>query len=194
MPPAALNLNNQSRLTFVDGGYVDSSGVATALQLYNQLKDAGKDRIDLYLITLTDKLLSLSDQDAEPIGVASVRSWLYDFFSPLVTLLSVRDLQSGKALTEANSQLKDRMMVIKLDQKAFPLPLGRKLSNLSADVIRFTMGSPTIGSPARCTDGTSEDVNSPVFTAKRNSCELKRITSLLAKQEVKPGPWTTAPQ
>jgi hypothetical protein len=189
MPPATLNLKNDSRLTFVDGGYVDSSGAATALQVYNELKAVGGDRIDPYLITLTDKLLSLSDQDAEPIGVASVRGWLYDFFSPLVTLLSVRDLQSRKALKEANTQLAERMIVIKLDQKAFPLPLGWKLSNLSSDVIRFTMGS-----PARCTGVTSEDVNSPVFIAERNSCELKRITGLLSQQEIKPGPWATSPQ
>jgi hypothetical protein len=189
MPPAALNLTETSRLTFVDGGYVDSSGTATALQLYNELKAVGGDRIEPYLITLTDKLLSLSDQDAEPIGVASVRGWLYDFFSPFVTLLSVRDLQSRKALKEANTQLADRMIVIKLDQKAFPLPLGWKLSNLSSDVIRFTMGS-----PARCNGTASEDVNSPVFIAGRNSCELKRITGLLSAREVKPGPWTTSPQ
>src|SRR5215472_19356986 len=100
--------------------------------------------------------------------------------------LSVRDLQSRKALTEANSQLKDRMIVIKLDQKAFPLPLGWKLSNLSSDVIRFTMGS-----PARCAGVTSDDVNSAVFIAMRNSCELKRITGLLTARETKPGPWTT---
>jgi hypothetical protein len=188
MPPAALNLNSDSRLTFVDGGYVDSSGTATALQLYNELKTIGGDRVEPYLITLTDKLLSLSDQDAEPIGVASVRGWLYDFFSPLVTLLSVRDLQSRKALKEANTQLAERMIVIKLDQKAFPLPLGWKLSNLSSDVIRFTMGSPVL-----CTGVTSDDPNSPVFIAGRNSCELKRITGLLAQPEVKPGPGTTSP-
>jgi hypothetical protein len=189
MPPATLNLKNEARLTFVDDGYVDSSGAATALQLYNELKAVGGDRIEPYLITLTDKLLSLSDQDAEPIGVASVRGWLYDFFSPLVTLLSVRDLQSRKALKEANTQLSDRMIVIKLDQKAFPLPLGWKLSNLSSDVIRFTMGS-----PARCTGAIPEDVNSPIFIAERNSCELKRITGLLSAGEVKAGPWTASPQ
>jgi hypothetical protein len=183
MPPAALNLKNESRLTFVDGGYVDSSGTVTALQLYNALKDAGGNRIKPYMIALTDKLVSLSDHDAEPVGVSSVRSWLYDFFSPVVTLLSIRDLQSRKALTEANTQLKDRMIVINLDQKAFPLPLGWKLSKLSSDVIRFTMGS-----PLRCPDATSEDKDSPVFIAGRNSCELKRITGLLAAQETKPGP------
>jgi hypothetical protein len=187
MPPAALNLNKESRLTFVDGGYVDSSGAATALQLYNALKAVGGDRIEPYLIALTDKLVSLSDQDAEPIGVSSVRGWLYDFFSPVVTLLSVRDLQSRKALTEANAQLKDRMIVINLDQKAFPLPLGWKLSKLSSDVIRFTMGS-----PLHCPDVTSEDKDSPVFIAERNSCELKRITNLLLAGAI--GPWTASPQ
>jgi hypothetical protein len=189
MPPAALNLNNEFRLTFVDGGYVDSSGAATALQLYNELKAVGGDRIDPYLITLTDKLLSLSDRDAEPTDAASVRGWLYDFFSPLMTLLSVRDLQSRKTLKEANTQLAERMIVIKLDQKAFPLPLGWKLSKLSSDVIRFTMGS-----PVHCRAASFGEVDSSVFIAERNSCELKRITGLLAAREIKPGPWTLSPQ
>jgi hypothetical protein len=194
MPPAALNLNDKSRLTFVDGGYVDSSGTATALQLYNELKAVGGDRIDPYVITLTDKLVALSDKDTESIGVVSVRGvtsvggWLYDFLSPFVTLLSIRDLQSQKALKEATTQLTDRMIVVALNQKAFPLPLGWKLSNLSSDVIRFTMGS-----PANCPAATSEEVNSPVFIAERNSCELQKITGLLTARDVKPSPWATSP-
>ena len=36
MPPWIFNLDGGGRLTFVDGGYADSSGAATALQLYNQ--------------------------------------------------------------------------------------------------------------------------------------------------------------
>jgi hypothetical protein len=195
MPPAALNPGKRTRHTFVDGGYVDSSGTATALQLYNELKAVGGDRIDPYVITLTDKLVSLSEQDTESVGVVSVRGvtsvggWLYDFFSPVVTLISIRDLQSQKALQEATTKLTDRMIVIALNQKAFPLPLGWKLSNLSSDVIRFTMGS-----PVSCPGTASEEVNSRVFISERNSCELKRITGLLSAREIKPGPWTTSPE
>jgi hypothetical protein len=195
MPPAAIDLGEGTRQTFVDGGYVDSSGTATALQLYKELKEVGGDRIDPYVIALTDKRVSLPGQDIDSVGVVSVRGvspgggWLHDFFSPVVTLLSIRDLQSEKALQEATTQLANRMIVIALNQKAFPLPLGWKLSNLSSEVIRFTMGS-----PANCPGADTEEVNSRVFISERNSCELKRITALLAPREVRPGPWTTSPQ
>ncbi len=174
MPPWTLNLDGGSRLTFVDGGYADSSGAATALQLYNKLQKAGGDGIDLYLIALTDKLKALTDKDVEPAGEEPVRSWLYDFFSPVTTLLSVRELQSRKAVTEAYTQLGDNMIVVQLDQKAFPLPLGWKLSGLSSDIIRLT-----IGDPARCPP-KSERGDTALMIANRNSCELKRIVDLLS--------------
>src|SRR5262249_13992116 len=146
-------------------------------------------RIDPYVIALTDKRVSLPGQDIDSVGVVSVRGggsgggWLHDFFSPFVTLLSIRDLQSEKALQEATTQLANRLIVIAFNQKAFPLPLGWKLSNLSSDVIRFTMGS-----PASCPGTDSEEVNSRVFISERNSCALKRLTALLAPREFRPGP------
>ena len=107
-----------------------------------------------------------------------VRSWLYDFFSPVTTLLSVRDLQSRKAVTEARTELGEKMIVVQLDQKAFPLPLGWKLSGLSSDIIRLT-----IGDPARCT--TADDRgDTAVSMTNRNSCELKRIVDLISPKTV----------
>ncbi len=179
MPPWTFKLDKGSRLTFVDGGYADSSGAATALQLYNKLKQAGGDDVDLYLITLTDKSKALTAAaGVEPVGSTPVRSWLYDFFSPVTTLLSVRDLQSRKAVTEARTELGEKMIVVQLDQKAFPLPLGWKLSGLSSDIIRLT-----IGDPGRCT--TADDRGDTAASiANRNSCELKRIVDLISPKTV----------
>ncbi len=179
MPPWTFKLDKGSRLTFVDGGYADSSGVATAHQLYNKLKQVGGDDIDLYLITLTDKSRALTAASSvERVGSTPVRSWLYDFFSPVTTLLSVRDLQSRKAVTEARTELGEKMIVVQLDQKAFPLPLGWKLSGLSSDIIRLT-----IGDPGRCT--TAEDRGDTAASmANRNSCELKRIVDLISPKTV----------
>jgi hypothetical protein len=166
MPPWVLDVGNKARLTFVDGGYADSSGAETALQVYNGLKYK-----DAYLITLTDKPTTLTDQDVDPV-VRNWSSWFYDFFSPVNALLSVRDLQSRKAVTEAHSQLGDKNIVIRLDQKAFPLPLGWKLSNLSSDIIRFTLGA-----PESCANAAGADP--AVFIGLRNSCEIKKIADLL---------------
>jgi hypothetical protein len=104
--------------------------------------------------------------------------WLYDFFSPVTTLLSVRDLQSRKAVTEARTELGEKMIVVQLDQKAFPLPLGWKLSGLSSDIIRLT-----IGDPERCAAGGDRG-NTTLSIANRNSCELKRIVDLISPKTV----------
>ncbi len=179
MPPWTFELDKGSRLTFVDGGYADSSGAATALQLYNKVKEVGGEDVDLYLIALTDKSKALTAAaGVEPVGSTPVRGWLYDFFSPVNTLLSVRDLQSRKAVTEARTELGEKMIVVQLDQKAFPLPLGWKLSGLSSDVIRLT-----IGDPGRCTSAEDRG-DTAVSIANRNNCELKRIVDFISPKTV----------
>jgi hypothetical protein len=179
MPPWAFGLDKGSHLTFVDGGYADSSGVATALQLYHKLKQVGGDDVDLYLIALTDQSKALTAASGvEPVGSMPVRSWLYDLISPVTTLLSVRDLQSRKAVTEARTELGERMIMVQLDQKAFPLPLGWKLSGLSSDIIRHT-----IGDPERCV--TADDKgNTAISITNRNSCELNRIVTLISPKTI----------
>lgn len=179
MPPWAFGLDKGSHLTFVDGGYADSSGVATALQLYNKLKQVGGDDVDLYLIALTDQSKALTAASGvEPVGSMPVRSWLYDLISPVTTLLSVRDLQSRKAVTEARTELGEKMIMVQLDQKAFPLPLGWKLSGLSSDIIRLT-----IGDPERCPTGDDKG-NTALSITNRNSCELNRIVNLISPKTI----------
>jgi hypothetical protein len=174
MPPWIFRLEGKSRLTFVDGGYADSSGAATALQIYNKLQTIAGDDADLYLIALTDKFKAITPKDVRPVGLNAAPSLIYDFLSPATTLLAVRDVQSRKAIKEAHTQLQDKMIVVQLDQKAFPLPLGWKLSNLSGDIIRLT-----IGDPARCPSQNAGGDSTPMIV-DRNSCELKRIVDLLA--------------
>ncbi len=191
MPPWIFKLDGRSRLTFVDGGYADSSGAATALQLYNQLRKIGGDDVDLYLITLTDKFKALTPKDVRPAGLEPVKSLVYDALSPVTTLLTVRDVQSRKAVKEAHTELEEKMIVVQLDQNAFPLPLGWKLSGLSGDIIRYT-----IGDPALCASG-GEGGDAPFMIANRNSCELKRIVDLLSPKTLashSPPPQAAAPK
>ena len=77
-------------------------------------------------------------------------------------------------MTEARTELGEKMIVVQLDQKAFPLPLGWKLSGLSSDIIRLT-----IGDPARCT-AADDRGDTAVSITNRNSCELKRIADLIS--------------
>ena len=77
-------------------------------------------------------------------------------------------------MTEARTELGEKIIVVQLDQKAFPLPLGWKLSGLSSDIIRLT-----IGDPARCA-AADDRGDSAVSITNRNSCELKRIADLIS--------------
>ena len=70
------------------------------------------------------------------------------------------------------------MIMVQLDQKAFPLPLGWKLSGLSSDIIRLT-----IGDPERCV--TADDKgNTAISITNRNSCELNRIVHLISPKTI----------
>ena len=98
--------------------------------------------------------------------------------TPVTPLLSVRDLQSRKAVTEARTELGEKMIMVQLDQKAFPLPLGWKLSGLSSDIIRLT-----IGDPERCPTGDDKG-NTALSITNRNSCELNRIVNLISPKTI----------
>jgi len=175
MPAEHISTKAGAIPTFVDGGYADNSGVDTALRLYNKLKQAGGDDVDLYLIALTDQ----SKAWRGAAGSEPTRSMpVYEALSPLTTLLSMRDLQSRKAVTEARTELGEKMIVVQLDEKAFPLPLGWKLSGLSSDIIRLT-----IGDPERCASA-DDYADKARSIANRNSCELKKIVGLLAPKSL----------
>ncbi|MGO9983206.1 MAG: hypothetical protein ACLPIX_03220 [Rhodomicrobium sp.] len=186
MPPWASNPNAKSRWTFVDGGYADASGSTTGLELYNELRKELNESPELK--GLTDKngkeirpgqiklyLISLTDAFAEPDYRSITGSSLDDFISPVSTILTVRELLARRAITRAYAQLGVELITVQLDQQTFPLPLGWKLSALSSDIVRLTMGKPGACDPAR-----ENDPNWAVWTVNHNSCQLKRITTLLA--------------
>ena len=53
------------------------------------------------------------------IDACGQTSWLYDVFAPATTLLSMRDLQSRKAVTEARTELGEKMIVVQARSKVF---------------------------------------------------------------------------
>lgn len=202
MPPWATNRSAKSRWTFVDGGYADSSGVTTGLELYHELqkelgesselrdlKDASgrtirTSQIKLYLISLTD---AYAEPDYRKITGRS----LDDFISPISTVLTVRELLAKRAVTQAYGELGDEFITVQLDQESFPLSLGWKLSSLSSDIIRFSMGR-----PERCDRKKDKHPDWTVRTVNHNSCELQRIAALLAPAPLpaRPAPPPVPPQ
>ncbi len=217
LPPWVSGPDPQHRHSFVDGGYADSSGATTGLELYLELSrelskapdkspwlkglsDANGNsirpgQIELHLIALTDAY-------AEPDYRQLTGTTLDDLIAPFNMLLTVRELQAQRAVTRANAQVRtrdpgNRLITIQLDQQSFTLPLGWKQSRLSSDVIRFAMGR-----PGHCnwvieneTEGERDGQNAakpktpwPVWTVNHNSCELRRIICLFEPHAPAPPP------
>ncbi len=186
MPPwLHAPYGRKNRWTFVDGGYADSSGATTALELFTELENilktegsADRSGVDLYLIILTD---ALTEADLDTIDAG----WYDDLLSPLNTLLTVRRLLAKRAIAQAYSELdKDKKLIkIELDQNTFPLPLGWKISETSSDLIRLMMGAPEVGKRLPCSPHAQLDITSraewAVSVVKRNSCELAKVVNLV---------------
>ncbi len=204
LPPWVSSPDRKNHWSFVDGGYADSSGATTGLELYLELKrelagpskwsglkdasgkDIHPDRVKLYLISLTDAY-------AEPDYGRLTGTAFDDFIAPLNTLLTVRELLAQRAVTRAHAQLAagagdEGLITIQLDQLSFSLPLGWKQSRLSSDVIRFAMGR-----PESCDETKKKDADTewPVWTVNHNSCELRSIIRLLEPPDAAQAP---APQ
>ena len=201
MPPWLKLPPTQDHLwSFVDGGYADSSGATTGLELFNALDRALKTDKDLaeagagvslHLIVLTDAFTEADLKKISPLQAKAVangevlqkNSLSTDILSPAKTLFAVRDLLARRAVTEAHDQLKNgesgesRIITIELDQQTFPLPLTWKISGLSNNLVRFTMGA-----PEECGTLTG-DKSWSVQTVERNSCALKTIMDLLAPRQ-----------
>jgi hypothetical protein len=175
MPPWAPYTDRKNRWTFVDGGYADSSGASTALELYNALKkeledrqekESGSPKAKLYLLLLTDAYaLDLDKISGGPLN---------DFIAPFVTIINMRDNSAKRSVTRAFSQVHDELITIQLDQRSFPLPLGWTISDITSDIIRFSLGEP------EACKHPDNDSDWTVSTVNNNSCALNRITELFS--------------
>lgn len=175
MPPWAPYTDRKNRWTFVDGGYADSSGASTALELYNALKkeledrqekESGSPKAKLYLLLLTDAYaLDLDKISGGPLN---------DFVAPFVTIINMRDNSAKRSVTRAFSQVHDELITIQLDQRSFPLPLGWTISDITSDIIRFSLGEP------EACKHPDNDSDWTVSTVNNNSCALNRITELFS--------------
>ena len=197
--PAWWPNTNEQRWNFVDGGYAEGSGSATALDLYKALqKHAEGQGVDLRLVLITDTDAAVG---ANPLRFDGTT--LNDTVTVISALLNVRSLLSRRAVTEAVSQLNlspdPKIFVVTLDHQAFPLPLGWKISHMSHDIVQFVLGRPDLCQGQRASapyvpetnrasaaQGSSwEDpkaarkVERAVATVLENSCATQRIIDLL---------------
>lgn len=186
--------DSSNRWNFVDGGYADNSGAATALGLYVALADKleGRTDVDLKLILLT------SDNPAPKFE--SIRGTSYgDTIAPLEAMLSVRAGLANQAVTRAcdylsNAESKEspceekanaadagkpwKIKVIKLQDQAYGLALGWTISRSSLDVVSKFVATHT----DYCKPPNKSDDQKAFATAQaisNNSCALQAIEAAL---------------
>lgn len=167
------------RGTFVDGGYADNSGAATALEIFAGLSRAaaaitrggGAAEVDLRLILLTDA-------PSMPEAADNNGQWFGDTSAPVTTLLNVRELLARRAVTRAVSQLgrddDNPVMIMQLDQDTFPLTLGWKISDTTNDLVRLMLGA-----SGTLSTGCDNPMNAAVDIICKNSANVGRIKALL---------------
>jgi hypothetical protein len=186
------------RWNFVDGGYADNSGAATALGLYKALADQlkGRDDVDLKLILLT------SDNPLPPFS--SISGTIYsDTFAPIQAVLSVRAGLANQAVTRACDYFKQqpdaasqeppcgeekvqgarkpwKMKVIKLQDQAYGLALGWKISRSSFEIVSEFVSHTEYCKPIP--DDNHDEQDQALYTAKaiaHNNCVLRDIEAAL---------------
>jgi hypothetical protein len=127
-----------ARWNFVDGGYSDESGSATALEIYKAIERIAEAQgVDLRLILLTNARPEPNFDDIE--GTVA-----RDLLAPALTVLKVRDLLSRQAIMRTISEVeRDPERALALQQKRSPAQLGRvedwKAAVIELDHEAFTL-------------------------------------------------------
>jgi len=197
----------QLRWNFVDGGYSDSSGAATALALYRALLGAAQKRqvqLELILLTSSDPQLA-----ANQISGTSFA----DIMGPLNAMLSVRSglaneavaracdgvaatRQSPNGSTATQNTCDDRantadspLQIVGIEDEAYGLSLGWIISQTTFSVVSWMLGQPDDVTDAECNTpvkpiGANTQSNGRVVlneaTVKKNSCVLRFVQESLA--------------
>jgi hypothetical protein len=151
LPPFSVKMSDDHWWNFVDGGYADSSGAATALALFSALKPlscSAKVRVPLRLIMLSDTNLKPNFSDLNG-------SDFRDTMTPIEAIAKVRELLGNQAVTRASDELKTpapcddpsaspnwSVAEIKLEDEEYALPLGWKISKTTLQLVSLLIGRP----------------------------------------------------
>lgn len=145
----------QMRWNFVDGGYADSSGAATALSLYRALtRAAEKANAELHLILLTS-----SDPQPNPNEISGTS--FADILGPIDAMLNVRDGLANAAVARAcdgiasakgtisnvtcenyANQPNSPLQIVGIEDATYGLSLGWKISQTTFGVVSWMLGEP----------------------------------------------------
>jgi hypothetical protein len=208
------------RWNFVDGGYSDSSGAATALAMYKALLSTAQSRH----VVLRVILLTSSDPKLEPNQINGTT--FADIMGPMEAILSVRNGLANEAVARAcdgvmsanangspsagnggtQNTCEDRankidspLQIVGIEDRTYGLSLGWKISQTTFSVVSWMLGQPDNVNEAFCNgaqnlaDATSQLNGQVVLNEKvvqRNSCVLLSIQGALGNAST---PATTTP-
>ena len=206
--PAFTIVKGKNHWSFVDGGYKDSSGALTALDIFNliQAADPEEKAVAPRLILLTSTRSEFDPEKVRGMGIPNL-------FAPAITLLSVRDRLAEDAVSRTVTAVAARAApsrlgvdnsnpkLVELNQQEFVLSLGWTISRSTHAIVSVQMGYPELcpkPSPTSESKGDADKDDADkdkdkkheeyiwVETLKRNSCVMKSIVQLLSLHEQSP--------
>jgi hypothetical protein len=181
------------RWNFVDGAYSDSSGAATALDVYQVIEayqavtdpSGSKGGLDLQLILLTGAPPSADYSDVNGTNFR-------DLVAPINAILNVRTQLANQSVERALNYFKNKsgasdgandgaastlpsaVKLIRLRDDLFGLSLGWRISHAT-----FNLVSALVGRADICVDNLSADIFPASKALNDNSCTLRAIERLL---------------
>jgi hypothetical protein len=196
------------RWNFVDGGYSDSSGAATALSMYKALQSAAQSRN----VALRVILVTSSDPKLKPTEINGTT--FADIMGPMNAILSVRNGLANEAVARAcdgvmgpsqssstgggqntcedqANKINSPLQIVGIEDQNYGLSLGWKISQTTFSVVSWMLGQPNL-----C-DNTSKATSQPEIPSqteatsqngqvivneevvRRNSCVLLSVRQAL---------------
>jgi hypothetical protein len=131
------------RMSFVDGGYVDNSGVATATKLarvlsYITSKDATLPKVDIKLITISAAWIPFERFWMDPPKDQP----LSEYVSPFVAALAAWQGRGFTAQSDLSTDQAFKVIDMGVYYNFMPLPVGWHLSSLSRTYVDLFRGDP----------------------------------------------------
>jgi hypothetical protein len=190
---------------FIDGAYSDSSGAATALDLYKEFETIAPEYVDLRMILITSAALQPdlngNDNFTNVLGYgAIVQACNYVYHEDPLRPSVVRHSNDPAAPTlkpESNEDCVEHagdpaapLSIVEIQDQTYGLSLGWNISKTSFAVVSWILGEAD-GCPDRNAQQEEQDGKDKPATEEnenaqlantilyRNSCVLKMITGLI---------------
>lgn len=141
----------KKKIRLVDGGYFENSGVASALDLIEEIRITSKnnnllDKIQLNLIIITSHPVEQKHYQGFGEIASPIRALLNarEARAPIMIEQAQRVLQNENRIKLQNDahELSTSVRIVKLRELGYPLPLGWRLSDISRLLILAQNGDP----------------------------------------------------